>query len=201
MTSANNDIAPAKKEAQLDQILVNKVIEGNKKAFDLLVLKYQHKIASAVWSYVKDQDEVMDLTQEIFIRIYRNIHTFKGESAFYSWMYRIALNTAKNYQAAQKIRPPKQDIDHEEAFVHEGSENLVDFRQPDDILDAEQLLTITQTVIDELPEELKEIIHLREIEGMEYEEIAKTLQCPIGTVRSRLFRARKLIQDKVQQQL
>lgn len=188
-------------DSALDKLLVKRVLSGEIKAFDLLVLKYQHKIGQAVYSYIKDFSEVQDVVQEVFIKAYNNLINFRGDSAFYSWLYRIAINTALNYRAASKIRPPKQDIDYTEAHHLDETGQLEDLRQPDKIVHQYQILEKLQSLIESLPNELKKVITLREVEGLDYQEIAAKLNCPVGTVRSRLFRARAILQEELKDEI
>ncbi|MFK5985460.1 MAG: RNA polymerase sigma factor RpoE [Pseudomonadota bacterium] len=184
-------------DASVDLALVNRVVQGDKKAFDLLVLKYQHRLAKVLFSYIKDRDEVYDVVQESFIKAYRSLPDFKGDSAFYSWLYRIAINTAKNYLTARDRRPPRQDIDYSEAHHIDKSGKLEDQTSPDILLTHEQLYERIQVSMGNLPKELKQTINLRENEGLNYEQIAAKMNCPVGTVRSRIFRARQLLMDDI----
>ena len=181
-----------------DQQLVERVQRGDKRAFDLLVLKYQHKIIAVVHRYIRDHAEVHDVVQEAFIKAYRALENFRGESAFYTWMYRIAINTAKNHLIAKGRRPPASDVDAEEAEYYEGGDGLKDIDTPENSLHCEQLHDAVQKAISQLPEDLKTAVTLREMEALSYEEIADIMACPVGTVRSRIFRAREAI-DKVVQ--
>lgn len=179
-----------------DLELVQRVQAGDKKSFDILVLKYQHKVIGLITRYVHDPDTAMDVAQEAFIKAYRGLKNFRGESAFYTWLYRIAINSAKNYLVSQNRRLPDSDIDAEEAEQIGGESALKEYASPEhEMLKDEIQATVTQA-IDALPEDLRTAIILRELEGMSYEEIAVTMECPIGTVRSRIFRARESI-DKV----
>ena len=184
-------------EQSVDQELVRRVQQGDKKAFDVLVIKYQQRIAKLVSRYVRDQDEVLDVTQEAFIKAYRALANFRGDSAFYTWLYRIAINTAKNYLVAQGRRPPATDVDADEASYVEGGERLSDRATPEKRLQRDEIGRVIYETIDGLPEELRTAITLREMEGLSYEEIAETMDCPIGTVRSRIFRAREAIENKM----
>ena len=175
-------------EVHLDRDLVQRVQKGDKSAFDLLVLKYQYKIIKLISRYVHDPSEALDVSQEAFLKAYRALPGFRGDSAFYTWLYRIAINTAKNYLVAQGRRPPGSDIDAQEAEQYEAPERL--------LLKDEIAATVFRA-IEELPEDLRTAITLRELEGMSYEEIAQTMGCPIGTVRSRIFRARESIDAKL----
>lgn len=181
----------------VDQELVERVQKGDKHAFDLLVRKYQHKIIKLISRYVRDQSEVFDVAQETFVKAYRALAQFRGESAFYTWLYRIAINTAKNYLVSQGRRPPDTDIDAEEAEQFEGESNLKESASPERLALRDELERTIYTAIEELPEDLRSAITLRELEGLSYEEIAQAMSCPIGTVRSRIFRAREAIDKKV----
>ena len=184
-------------EAQLDQLLVEQVQKGDNHAFDLLINKYQHRIVSLVTRYVNDHAEALDVAQEAFIKAYRAIGNFRGESAFYTWLYRIAINTAKNWLVAQKRRPPASDIDAVDAEQYDTDSRLKDKGTPENELLREEIRQTVYGTIAELPEDLRTAIVLREMEGMSYEEIATTMECPIGTVRSRIFRAREAIDEKL----
>lgn len=181
----------------VDQELVERVQKGDKHAFDLLVRKYQHKIIKLISRYVRDQSEVFDVAQETFVKAYRALGQFRGDSAFYTWLYRIAINTAKNYLVSQGRRPPDTDIDAEEAEQFEGESNLKESASPERLALRDELERTIYTAIEELPEDLRSAITLRELEGLSYEEIAQAMSCPIGTVRSRIFRAREAIDKKV----
>ena len=184
-------------EAQVDQLLVEQVQRGDKHAFDLLISKYQHRIVSLVTRYVNDHSEALDVAQEAFIKAYRAIGNFRGESAFYTWLYRIAINTAKNWLVAQKRRPPASDIDAVDAEQYDMDSRLKDKGTPENELLREEIRQTVYGTIAELPEDLRTAIVLREMDGMSYEEIATTMECPIGTVRSRIFRAREAIDEKL----
>lgn len=180
-------------ERQVDQALVVRVQKGDRPAFDLLVRKYQHRIAKLVSRFVSDRSEVEDVTQEAFIKAWRAIKGFRGDSAFYTWLYRIAINTAKNYLVSQGRRPPATDIEAEEA---EGTSMGVTLREnatPESHLHADEIAITVERAVARLPEDLRTAITLREIDGLSYEEIADVMDCPIGTVRSRIFRAREAI--------
>jgi RNA polymerase sigma-70 factor, ECF subfamily len=179
-----------------DQLLVERVQQGDKRAFDLLVLKYQHKIISVVHRYMRDPADVNDVVQEAFIKAYRALPNFRGESAFYTWMYRIAINTAKNDLISKGRRPPSSDIDIEDAEYYSGNDNLHDVDTPENNLFRDELQTAVQNVIQSLPDDLRTAVTLREMDGLSYEEIAEIMECPVGTVRSRIFRAREAI-DKI----
>ena len=176
-----------------DNVLVERTQQGDQAAFGLLVEKYQHRLAKLVSRYIYDSAEVEDVCQEAFIKAYRAIGNFRGESAFYTWLYRIAVNTAKNYLISQGRRPPKSDIDAEDAVQIEAGAAMRETGTPEaNALTRELAETVTRAV-DNLPEDLKMAITLREIEGLSYDEIAEVMACPIGTVRSRIFRARDAI--------
>ncbi|AQS37595.1 RNA polymerase, sigma-24 subunit, RpoE [Shewanella psychrophila] len=181
-----------------DQQLVERVQQGDKNAFNLLVLKYQNKVINLISRYVRNQADVADVAQEAFIKAYRALPNFRGESAFYTWLYRIAVNTAKNHLVAQGRRAPANDVDAEEAEYYDGSDALKEFASPERLLMAEDIQKVVFDALDSLPEELKMAISLRELDGMSYEEIASVMDCPVGTVRSRIFRAREAIDKKLQ---
>lgn len=187
-------------ERGIDQQLVVRVQKGDKSAFDLLVRKYQHRIAKLVSRYVYDRSEVEDVTQEAFIKAYRAIKGFRGESAFYTWLYRIAINTAKNYLVAQGRRPSIADIETEDAEASDFSAgtNLRDATTPERQMLADEIGRAVERVLATLPEDLRTAVTLREIDGLSYEEIAEVMDCPIGTVRSRIFRAREAIDKELQ---
>jgi RNA polymerase sigma-70 factor (ECF subfamily) len=184
-------------ERSIDQALVEQVQRGEKQAFDVLVLKYQNKIIQLVNRYVHDSDEARDVAQEAFIKAYRAIGRFRGDSAFYTWLYRIAINTAKNYLVASGRRPPRSDIDAQDAEQYEGATGLKEYATPERLLLKDEIQEAIATAIDELPDDLRTAITLRELEGLSYEEIAQTMDCPIGTVRSRIFRARDAIDTRL----
>ncbi|RUO80589.1 RNA polymerase sigma factor RpoE [Idiomarina tyrosinivorans] len=184
-------------EQQSDQLLVERVKQGDPTAFDLLVKKYQHKVMSLISRYVKQPGDVADVAQEAFIKAYRALPKFRGDSAFYTWLYRIAVNTAKNHLVAQGRKPPATDIDAEEAEFLESAGALKDSGSPESQLLSDEIKDVVMTTIDQLPSDLKRAILLREIEGMGYEEIAIEMDCPIGTVRSRIFRAREAIDNQL----
>jgi RNA polymerase sigma-70 factor (ECF subfamily) len=184
-------------ESELDQALVERVQKGDKRAFDLLVRKYQHKIISLVTRYVSDWSEAQDVAQEAFIRAYRAIGAFRGDSAFYTWIYKIAINTAKNYLVSKGRRPPIGDIAIEDAVLLDGASQLRDRATPERELLRQEIEQTVFATVEELPEELRTAITLREVDGLSYEEIAEAMSCPIGTVRSRIFRAREAIDEKL----
>ena len=184
-------------EQSVDRELVERVRNGDKKAFDILVLKYQHKIVKLVSRYIHDASETLDVAQEAFLKAYRALPSFRGESAFYTWLYRIAINTAKNHLVAQARRPPDDDIDVQDAEQYEVQGRLREFATPERLLLKDEIEKTVFRAIEELPEDLRTAIILREIEGMSYEEIAQAMGCPVGTVRSRIFRAREAIDNKL----
>lgn len=184
-------------EQKVDQALVERVQRGDKKAFDILVLKYQHKIIKLISRYIRDHSEVLDVAQEAFIKAYRALPRFRGDSAFYTWLYRIAINTAKNYLVAQRRRMPNVDIDAQEAEQFEGAMGLKEQATPEHLLLRDEVESTIFSAIEQLPEDLRTAITLREIEGLSYEEIAEAMDCPVGTVRSRIFRAREAIDKKL----
>lgn len=184
-------------ETKVDQLLVERVQKGDKRAFDLLIQKYQHRIVSLVSRYVSDSSEAQDVAQEAFIKAYRAIGRFRGDSAFYTWLYRIAINTAKNWIVAKNRRPPASDIDAVDAEQYGISSKLKDISTPENELLREEIERTVFATIADLPEDLRTAIMLREMDGMSYEEIATTMDCPIGTVRSRIFRAREAIDEKL----
>jgi RNA polymerase sigma-70 factor (ECF subfamily) len=184
-------------EKLTDQQLVERVQQGDNRAFDLLVKKYQHKVMSLISRYVKQQGDVADVAQEAFIKAYRALPKFRGDSAFYTWLYRIAVNTAKNYLVAQGRKPPASDVDAEDAEYFEGAGALKDSATPERQLLTDEIQTVVLKAIEELPDDLRRAITLREIDGLGYEEIAIEMDCPIGTVRSRIFRAREAIDSQL----
>jgi RNA polymerase sigma-70 factor (ECF subfamily) len=184
-------------EAQVDELLVERVQKGDKRAFDLLINKYQHRIVSLVSRYVSDPSEALDVSQEAFIKAYRAIDRFRGDSAFYTWLYRIAINTAKNWLVARKRRPPTSDIDAADAEQYDLESRLKEQGTPEHELLREEIQRTVYDTIAALPDDLRTAIMLREMEGMSYEDIAVTMECPIGTVRSRIFRAREAIDEKL----
>ncbi|MDU8925062.1 RNA polymerase sigma factor RpoE [Pasteurellaceae bacterium LIM206] len=183
-------------EQLTDQALVERVQQGDKKAFNLLVSRYQNKVAGLLTRYVPRND-IPDVVQESFIKAYRSIDSFRGDSAFYTWLYRIAVNTAKNHLTAQGRRPPNEDILAEDAETYDMGGNLRDIDTPEHEMLSSELKRIVFETIDGLQEELKTAITLREMEGLSYEEIAEIMSCPVGTVRSRIFRAREIIENKI----
>jgi len=184
-------------ERQVDQELVERVQRGDKRAFDLLVLKYQRKVVNLVSRYVRNPSEALDVTQEAFIKAYKALPNFRGESAFYTWIYRIAINTAKNHIVAQGRRPPGSDLDAGTAEQMDIGVRLQENSTPENQLLQDEIAETVRNAIEDLPEDLKTAITLRELEGLSYEEIAKAMSCPVGTVRSRIFRARAAIDTKL----
>ena len=184
-------------EPNVDQILVERVQQGDKKAFNLLVTKYQQKVTNLVSRYVSNQSDVPDIVQDAFIKAYQALPNFKGNSAFYSWLYRIAVNTAKNYGTAQGRRPPSNDVDIADAELYEGAEALRENASPEKMLLTQEIKTLIFSTIAQLPDDLRIAINFREIEGLSYEEIATIIGCPVGTVRSRIFRAREAIDKNI----
>ncbi len=185
-------------DLNFDQQLVERVQRGDKNAFNLLVSKYQHKVASLVTRYVSNQSDVSDVVQEAFIKAYRALPEFRGESAFYTWLYRIAVNTAKNYLTAQGRRPPDLDVDCSDAELQEGAEAMHELANPESLMLSDEIQRMVVATLESLPEDLRTAITLREIEGLSYEEIAEIMGCPVGTVRSRIFRARDAIDKQIQ---
>ena len=182
----------------MDQLLVERAQRGDKRAFELLVEKYQRKLARLLSRLVRDPGEVEDVTQEAFIKAYRALPSFRGDSAFYTWLYRIGINTAKNYLVSKGRRAPTStEVDAEEAEGYESGEQLRDINTPESLLLTKEIATTVNAAIESLPEELRSAIQLRELEGMSYEEIATLMDCPIGTVRSRIFRAREAIAERL----
>jgi RNA polymerase sigma-70 factor, ECF subfamily len=180
-----------------DQLLVERVQQGDKAAFDILVGKYQHKIVKLVGRYVRDQDEAQDVAQDAFIKAYRALASFRGESAFYTWLYRIAINTAKNQLASNKRRAEDFDLDLQDPDQYEIHGRLRDGDTPEGLALTEEIRETVNQAIEALPEDLRTAIVLREIEGLSYEEIAVAMECPVGTVRSRIFRAREAIDKRL----
>ncbi|KAF3978396.1 MAG: RNA polymerase sigma factor RpoE [Methylococcales symbiont of Iophon sp. n. MRB-2018] len=182
---------------EIDKDLVRRVQQGDKSAFDLLVIKYQHRIIQLVNRYVKDPSEAQDVAQEAFIKAYRALGKFRGDSAFYTWLYRIAINTAKNYLVSRSRRYSDYQIDIQDAEQVGNAPQLKGMDTPEHLLMNDEIVTAIKSAIEKLPDEMKNAIMLREFEGMSYEEIAQTMECPVGTVRSRIFRAREAIDKKL----
>ncbi|MDH5355281.1 MAG: RNA polymerase sigma factor RpoE [Gammaproteobacteria bacterium] len=181
----------------LDAELVKRVQAGDTAAYDVLVQKYQHKVVNLVGRFVSDQAECYDITQDAFIKAYRAIGNFRGDSQFYTWLYRIAANTAKNYLASRARKSPNNTVDVEDAEHFEGESGLKEYANPENLLLTEEIKQTIFAAIEALPDDLKSAITLREIEGLSYEEIAEVMDCPIGTVRSRIFRARDVIDKEL----
>ena len=184
-------------EPETDQMLVERVQKGDKRAFDLLVRRYQHKVVSVISRYINDWAECQDVAQEAFIRAYRAIGAFRGDSAFYTWVYRIAINTAKNHLVSQGRRPPTDDVAIDDAVQLDAGIRLKDSATPERELLREEIERTVFATVEQLPDELRTAITLREVDGLSYEEIAEQMQCPIGTVRSRIFRAREAIDTQL----
>ena len=184
-----------------DQQLVDRVLGGNKGAFDLLVLRYQHRVAALIGRFILDAQEVEDVSQEAFIKAYRALPSFRGDSAFYTWLYRIVVNTAKNHLVSRSRRPPVSDIEVDEAVVSDIGNALREIENPEGNLATVKLKEAIKTAIEELPEDLRTALTLREFSGLSYEDITEVMDCPVGTVRSRIFRAREVIDKKIQELL
>lgn len=184
-------------DTSIDQKLVVRVQRGDKAAFDLLVIKYQNKVAAVVSRYVSDYHEVADVTQEAFIKAYRAIDRFRGDSAFYTWVYRIAINCAKNYLQSKGRRPPSSDCELEDAELNPNASALKDTASPEQLLGKDQLEAVIKNTIKKLPEDLRIALTLREFDNLSYDEIAAVMECPVGTVRSRIFRAREAIDNEI----
>ena len=185
-------------EREIDRQLVERAQRGDKRAFELLVEKYQRKLARLLSRLIRDPGEVEDVAQEAFIKAYRALPSFRGDSAFYTWLYRIGINTAKNYLVAMGRRAPTStEVEAEAAEAQDGGELLRDINTPESVLLSKEIGDTVNAAIESLPEELRSAIQLRELEGMSYEEIAKLMDCPIGTVRSRIFRAREAIAERL----
>lgn len=180
-----------------DQQLIERVQRGDKNAYNLLVKKYQYKVANLVSRYVSNPADVPDVTQEAFIKAYRALPGFRGDSAFFTWLYRIAVNTAKNHLVSQRRRPPGSDVEVDDAEYYGGGDALKELASPENLMLTEEIRRAVFETIDGLPEDLKTAITLRELEGMSYEDIASVMDCPVGTVRSRIFRAREAIDKRV----
>ncbi len=185
-------------DRQADNVLVERVQRGDKRAFDLLVLKYQHKLLKLITRYVRDPSEAEDVAQEAFIKAYRALPRFRGESGFYTWLYRIAINTAKNHLVAASRRPPDSDIDVMDAEQYDNTAELKESATPELLLLKDEVQQAIVDAIEALPPDLRAAISLRELEGFSYEEIAESMDCPIGTVRSRIFRAREAINKRLE---
>lgn len=184
-------------EQLTDQVLIERVQSGDKQAFNLLVLRYQNKVCNLISRYVSNSGDVADVAQETFIKAYRAVPNFRGESAFYTWLYRIAVNTAKNHIVAQSRRPPATDVDAEEAEYYESASALKEISNPENLALSKELKRVVFDAIQALPDDLKTAMTLRELDGLSYEEIAAVMDCPVGTVRSRIFRAREAVENKI----
>ncbi|MDD4959374.1 MAG: RNA polymerase sigma factor RpoE [Gallionella sp.] len=185
-------------DKEVDQQLVERVQRGDKHAFNLLVSKYQRRLGRLISRFVRDSAEAEDVTQDAFIKAYRALPGFRGESAFYTWLYRIGINTAKNHLMANKRRPiTDSDFDAEESEGFEEASLLREVSTPENELMSKQVVDVVQATLQQLPEDLRSALTLREIEGLSYEEIAEVMNCPIGTVRSRIFRAREAVAEKL----
>ena len=180
-----------------DQELVRRVQAGDQTAFNLLVLKYQHRVLKLVGRFVNDASEAEDVAQEAFLKAYRALASFRGDSAFYTWLYRIAINTAKNALVSQRRRPVDFDLDLQDPEQYDRHARLKESDTPEGVLLTEEIRTVVEEAMEQLPEDLRTAIVLRELEGLSYEEIAEAMDCPVGTVRSRIFRAREAIDKKL----
>lgn len=187
----------SEEDKKTDQQLVDRVFKGDKHAFDLLVLRYQHRILGLIGRFIRDPAEVEDVAQEAFIKAYRALPKFRGDSAFYTWLYRIAINTAKNYMVARGRRPPATDVDVEDAEFLENNTPLTDIGSPEANQEKDDLQRVINEAIEDLPEDLRTAFTLREFSGLSYEEITEIMGCPVGTVRSRIFRAREALDKKI----
>ena len=183
--------------AASDLALIKRVQQGDRSAFDLLVVKYQHRILKLIMRYVRDPSEAMDVAQEAFLKAYRAAPSFRGDSAFYTWLYRIAINTAKNYLVAAGRRAAQYQVDLQDPEQYEAFSKLRDLDTPEGLALSDEIREAVNDAITDLPDDLRTAILLREIEGMTYEEIAQTMECPVGTVRSRIFRAREAIDKRI----
>ncbi|MEM8593584.1 MAG: RNA polymerase sigma factor RpoE [Pseudomonadota bacterium] len=189
------------KDQESDQQLVERVQKGDNRAFDVLVLKYQHKIISLVMRFVHDHAEAQDITQEAFIKAYRALPKFRGDSQFYTWLYRIAINTAKNHLVSRKRKIQSSGIDVEEGQYFEGADKLRDTSNPESLMQRDDLERQLKEVLKQLPDELRTALTLREFNGLSYEDIADVMDCPVGTVRSRIFRAREALEKVIDEAL
>ncbi len=183
---------------ETDKELVRRVKKGDKQAFDLLFSRYQHKILNLVARYLRSPEDVEDVAQEAFIKAYRALPRFRGDSAFYTWLYRIAINTAKNHLVARGRRPPSMDVDVEEAEFMDGADALKEGESPEAALTRDELSQAIDRAISALPDDLRSAVTLREFDGLSYEQIAEIMDCPVGTVRSRIFRARESIDREIE---
>lgn len=189
------------KSQDTDNQLVERVLENDTRAFTLLVMRYQHKVLGLISRFVKDPHEAEDVTQEAFLKAYRALPSFRGDSAFYTWLYRIAVNTAKNYLVSRGRRPPSTDVDMDDAELVDDTSTLRDVETPDANMEKEDLQRIINQAIEDLPEELRTAFTLREFSGLSYEDIMEIMDCPVGTVRSRIFRAREAIDKRIREAL
>ncbi len=194
-TASTTERAPSDRVSDL--ALIRRVQQGDRAAFDLLVIKYQHKIIKLIMRYVRDPSEALDVAQEAFLKAYRAAPSFRGDSAFYTWLYRITINTAKNHLVAAGRRPAYYALDLQDPEQYEVFAKLKDLDTPEGLTLSEELRQTINKAMHDLPEDLRTAILLREIEGMSYDEIAQTMECPVGTVRSRIFRAREAIDKRI----
>ena len=201
MNQVGARLLASEEEKNTDQQLVDRVFKGDKHAFDLLVLRYQHRILGLIGRFIRDPAEVEDVAQEAFIKAYRALPKFRGDSAFYTWLYRIAINTAKNHMVARGRRPPATDIDVEDAEFMEHNTALRDIGSPEANQEKDDLQRVINEAIEDLPEDLRTAFTLREFSGLSYEEITEIMGCPVGTVRSRIFRAREALDKKIRPKL
>ena len=185
-------------EREIDQLLVERAQGGDQQAFDQLVSKYQRKLGRLLSRFIRDPAEVEDVAQEAFIKAYRALGNFRGDSAFYTWLYRIAINTAKNYLVSRGRRPPDSDVSSEDAEFYDGDHGLKDLESPERALLRDEIEGTVHRTIQQLPDDLRTALSLREFDGLSYEDIATVMQCPVGTVRSRIFRAREAIDKALQ---
>ena len=192
---SRQESVPPVSEKEIDQQLVERVQKGDKRAFDLLVGKYQHKIMSVISRYIRNPDEVQDVAQDTFVRAWRALPRFRGDSAFFTWLYRIAINTAKNHLVAKSRRPPGTDIDIDDAQFLESADGLRDADTPLGHLLTAEIEATVKKALAELPAEMRQAVMLREFDGLSYEQIAEVMDCPVGTVRSRIFRGREAIDE------
>lgn len=192
------DPLPTVSEKEIDQQLVLRVQQGDRRAFDLLVGKYQHKIVSVITRYVRNIDEAQDVAQDTFVRAWKALPNFRGDSAFFTWLYRIAINTAKNHLVARSRRPPDTDVDIDDAEFLESADGLRDGDTPLGHLLTREIENTVRQALEALPEEMRQAVMLREFDGLSYEEIAQVMACPVGTVRSRIFRGREAIDEALQ---
>jgi RNA polymerase sigma-70 factor, ECF subfamily len=182
-----------------DNQLVERVLQNDNRAFTLLVLRYQHKVLGLIGRFVKDPHEAEDVAQEAFLKAYRALPSFRGDSAFYTWLYRIAVNTAKNYLVSRGRRPPSTDVDMDDAELVDDTSTLRDVETPDSSMERDDLQRVINKAIEDLPEELRTAFTLREFSGLSYEDITEIMDCPVGTVRSRIFRAREAIDKRIKE--